>query len=473
MQTTRRNWMKGLTLGSGSLVLSPLVQQLHAHGSEKANVPQRFVFVVKSSGLTPGHIVPDNFAPDYIEQKKAYIAGEGYTSGSQMKECNTLIQRSLQDAVLNDSMKSLEPFKDRLCILQGLSGNMVTGGHMSGFGAMSCVKDLMAETIDHKLATIYPSVFSHLGLSTVTATMGARFADSICYPGISAASNTKALPFHGSPTQAYHSLFGSVATGDDRKKFEAQGNLFDYLGADVKALRSNLVGSEKNKLDHHLEAIESLQKQRQSILMMTEAIERGKPQYSEKYTTMSIEDRMDAHCEIAAGALIAGLTNVVTIRTDGLGSQYTKLGFEGINVHGIGHGKTPDGANSVDHARGLIRGFQLEHMAKIAEKLKKIPEGNGTMLDNTTLVYFSDVGDKHHASNREWPYIIIGNMGGRLKTAGKYIQYPHKGHSGHHTIASWWLTLLHAAGKPQTGFGMMDNKVDPAAQRSPLKELLA
>ena len=149
---------------------------------------------------------------------------------------------------------------------------------MSGYGAMSCMKDLMAETIDHKMAMLYPSVFSHLGLSTVTATMGARFADSICYPGISAASSTKTLPFHGSPTQAYQSLFGSVATGKDRvSSSKSQGNLFDYLGEDVKVLRKSLAGSpRKQKLDHHLEAIEALQKQRQGILKMSEQIKSRK-----------------------------------------------------------------------------------------------------------------------------------------------------------------------------------------------------
>ena len=161
--TTRRDLLKGFTLGGGSLVLSPLVTQLAAQAAGKESFPQRFVFVVKSSGLTPGHIVPDNFADDYIVQKDSYIAGEGYTSGVQMKDCDKFISRSLKGAKLNDSMKALEPFKDRLTILQGLSGNMVTGGHMSGYGAMSCMKDLMAETIDHKMATLYPSVFSHLG----------------------------------------------------------------------------------------------------------------------------------------------------------------------------------------------------------------------------------------------------------------------------------------------------------------------
>ena len=205
---------------------------------------------------------------------------------------------------------------------------------------------------------------------------------------------------------------------------------------------------------------------------MSDQIKKGKPTFDDRYTNMTIEDRMEAHCEIAAGALISGLTNVITIRTDGLGSQYNKLGFIGGQVHGIGHGKTPEGAKSVDHARGLIRKFQLDQLGKIASKLAAIPEGNGTMLDNTTMIYFSDVGDKHHASNREWPFIVLGNMGGKLKSAGQYIQYPHKGHAGHHTIASWWLTLLEAAGKPQDGFGMMDNNVDPDSQKNPLGEML-
>ena len=94
------------------------------------------------------------------------------------------------------------------------------------------------------------------------------------------------------------------------------------------------------------------------------------------------------------------------------------------------------------------------------------------MLDDNTIIYFSDVGDKHHASNREWPHLVIGNMGGKLNSVGHYIQYPHKGHVGHHTIASCWLTLLHSAGKPQQGFGMMDSKVDPKVQLGPLWELL-
>ena len=69
MMTTRRNILKGLTLGSGSVVLSPLIGQLSAQAAGKNDFPQRFVFVVKSSGLTPGHVVPDSLADEFIVQK--------------------------------------------------------------------------------------------------------------------------------------------------------------------------------------------------------------------------------------------------------------------------------------------------------------------------------------------------------------------------------------------------------------------
>jgi|GEM_PF-6226525 len=75
--TTRRHLLKGLSLGSGSVVLSPLINQLSLQAAGKNGFPQRFVFVVKSSGLTPGAVVPDNFVDDHVVHKESYIAGEG------------------------------------------------------------------------------------------------------------------------------------------------------------------------------------------------------------------------------------------------------------------------------------------------------------------------------------------------------------------------------------------------------------
>ncbi|MEK6234542.1 MAG: DUF1552 domain-containing protein, partial [Planctomycetales bacterium] len=430
----------------------------------------------------PGELVPQGMADERLKIGEAIKSGDNYATGKNLKPADKLINRTLADQELPDSLSPLAPWQDRLMILQGLSGNMVNGGHTSGFGAMSCVKgnggsngsgSPTAETIDSMMARKFPSAFAHLGLSTVARTMGSTSVDSVCYPGISAAGPGKALPFQGSPTQAYRSLFGSVAAGAAGKKFQLRGKVLDMMADDVRRLQQRVSATEQDKLAFHVEAIRDLQRRRVAIAKMKEQIKRGAPTVNDKYASAETSDRLHAHFDVAAGALIAGLTNAVTIRTDGLGTPYTGLGIVGANVHGLGHGATPEGFKNADDARSAIRKFHLQQVARLAAQLHAVPEGDGTMLDNTTILYFSDVGDKHHASNKQWPYLVIGNAGGKLKTAGRYVQYPGKDSDGHHTIANWWMTLLHATGQPRDEFGMKDPNVPAAAQKGPLAELLA
>jgi hypothetical protein len=484
MTATRRQILKGLSLSASTGVLSPIANLLAAEADGTSGQTQRFVFVVKSSGLTPAAVVPKSLAGALTEQGKAIKAGDNYTTGYKLKVADKLIDLPLAGAKLSDSVSPLDPFKARMTILQGLSGQMVNGGHMSGYGALSCVRGNggsngqgtpVAETIDSMIARAFPSVYSHLGLSLVTRTMtpGTGTADSVCYPGISAAGPDKALPFQGSPIQAYRMLFGSVAEGDAKAKFDLRTRVLDHMADDVRRLQKKVSAEERAKLEFHVDAIEEMERRRQAIAKMGPQIRKGKPELTDKFSSLVPMDRLAAHFDIAAGALIAGLSNVVTIRTDGLSTPYTGLGIEGTNVHGIGHGVAPQGFESPDDARDKIRKLHLSLIADLAHQLQKVPEGNGTMLDNTTILYFSDVGEKHHASNAEWPFIVIGNAGGTLRTAGRYLQYPGKGFAGHHTIANWWMTLLHAIGKPQDEFGMKDSKLPASGQKGPLRELLA
>tara|TARA_B110000881_G_C18580847_1_gene521606 strand:- start:1924 stop:2235 length:312 start_codon:yes stop_codon:yes gene_type:complete len=102
----------------------------------------------------------------------------------------------------------------------------------------------------------------------------------------------------------------------------------------------------------------------------------------------------------------------------------------------------------------------------VAIKLKAMPEGNGTMLDNTLIIYLSDATEKHHGSCLEWPFILLGGL------AGRYLQYPGYGTEGHRTIANLYNTLMHAVGKPQDQFGRLDVNLAKGLQRGPLPELL-
>ena len=88
----------------------------------------------------------------------------------------------------------------------------------------------------------------------------------------------------------------------------------------------------------------------------------------------------------------------------------------------------------------------MEKIAAFIKKLEAIPEGDGTMMDNTLIVYMSDAADQHHPVCYEWPFVLIGDLGGRLKLGDRYLRYPWYGKNGHRTTANLYLSLLAALG---------------------------
>ena len=110
----------------------------------------------------------------------------------------------------------------------------------------------------------------------------------------------------------------------------------------------------------------------------------------------------------------------------------------------------------------------------MARKLKAVPEGNGNMLDNTMIVYFSDSANKHHGDCLEWPYVVIGGCSGKLNIPGRYIRYAKYGEKDCRTIGNWWTTLLNAFGNPVEHYGNEDLvlKQNGSSWRGPLAELI-
>ena len=189
-----------------------------------------------------------------------------------------------------------------------------------------------------------------------------------------------------------------------------------------------------------------------------------------KFTSKIETDRVEAHFDLAAAALITGLTNVVSIRADSLSVVYSAFGFD-QSVHGIGHNTGTIG-KSAEEAAALIRQFHIGQIARLAGKLRQVREGDGTMLDNTLIVYLSDSGNRHHSDLYQWPMVLVGGLGSRLRTGGRYLEYPGYGKAGHRTTACLYSTILHAVGLAQDTFGQPDLKLPKEMQTGPLEELL-
>ena len=460
MNITRRDAFKNLSLGAGAFLLAPFLRQvqLQAAGNSLA-IPNRFVFVVKSSGIVPNGITPEAF--------------------KDQESSSSLFNQDLTKVALPSSMRALEPFKDQLSIVQGLSGKMCRGGHSSWFGMMGVYMTggefdagaVLRATADAELAKLNPAPFNHVGLAIKGKALSNDYGGTM-YPGISAVGPGQELPFQGSPDLAYEQLFGSAVSSSNRaeKSFKLQRNLFDFMVDDIKKVSKAIPSSEQGKMNAYLNAFEELQVRHSKLTSMKHQIAANAPGYSDKFTSTVEEVRQEAQFDLATAALIAGLTNVVTIRLDNVDMTYKRLGIDQHN-HGIGHN---EGTKTQSEYRDIIQQHHCELLATMANKLRAVPEGNGDMLDNTMIIFLSDSSDNHHGTGMEWPYLIVGGGGGKLKLPGRYLRYPKYGEQGCRTIGDWWTTLLNAYGNPIEYYGNEDLvlKQNGCSHAGPLEELL-
>lgn len=445
----RRTMLKHAALGAGAAALSPFLS--HVRMADRGKLPKRFVFVLKASGLHAQFLNPP-----------------GLKHGGR-----EIVDSSLDGKTLPYKLAPLEPFKDRVTIIQGLGGRQCAIGHSSYYGALGGFKSPhhtrpSAATIDGHLSELFPSVFNRIGLKMGTGTQG------VAYPDLSSAGKNRQMPFQCNPQLAYANLFGSiVAGGDIKSKYTRTGNVLDAMRGKIKKLRRSLPNQEKEKLDYYLDGFEALRDRRVKLIDMQDVLSKGAPEVTDIYKSKVTTHHLEAHFEMATAALITGISNVITISCDDLSSSYAGIGIPS-QVHAIGHGAR-SGELSAQECRSKMVNYNMQLIAGMAEKLSKVPEGDGTMLDNTLIAYLSDNADQHHASNLQWPIILVGNLNGRLKSKGRYIAYPHYNTGkGVRTIGNWLTTITHLAGVPQDYFGQPDLALGSlSTQTGPLSELLA
>ena len=456
-ESTRRDILKLAGYGTGSALLTPILSQLAAHaaGDAKAVARKKIVFVMQSNGVSPNHLVPSG-----VQRPK-----NGKPTNDETEEF------ALKDRELHKAIEPLTPFKERLALVQGLSGRIALSDHSANHGALGCYpanKGPMARTIDCALGEANPGIIPSIALGL------ADKKDTTLNYQLSAAGPGKANPVQCSPELAFKALFGSVAGGNSRAAFDRRTNLLDFMADDVKRARDGLAGEEKAKFDQYLEAFENLRDRQGKIDAIKDDLKVHAPKLDDKFKKPHECNRLEAQFEIAAAALITGLTNTVLLTSGGGGQHFPAFPELGIPVggHHYGHGGGVEGKTYED-CFVAVRQYHCKLIAGLAKKLEGVKEGAGTMFDNTVIVYLSDSGDGHHPQLREWPVVLLGDLGGTLKTRGRYLQLPAYETKAHRTMANLYCSLLHAVGKSRDKFGVADPGVKEANQTGVVADLMS
>lgn len=463
MSLNRRRFFTTSALAAGGSTLSPCFNHLLAAPLATDTVPRRFIFIRKSNGNLPAMFSLPSFSEKDAQKDKKKIAFEADLHGHELPAW----------------MRVLDQHKANLTLLHGLSMKMAGGGHYSFTGCLGAyqagrnvVSRIKRATIDFELAKRFPSPFGHVELSLASGSGTVAFRSGIV-PGFSAPAAKQRNYCYADPQSAYDELFKSVT---NTQAVASENDLLDHLKDQESQRLRGLDGVERRKVSNHVDSIEAIRDRNNQVKNLADTIAANLPTLDRVHAAggpdATLIQKQGAFTDVLLSALITGLTNVVTYTIDDLGTPISTLpgNKAKLSIHSVGH-QSPSGHHDI---RQLILASHMEQVSRIVTKLKNVPEGNGSMFDNTTIIYMPETGDTHHGWGTEAPTVVLSGKNSRLDIAGRYIRLPYHGAEGHKTLGNWFTTLLNAYGNPVEHYGDLDLEMSrkKLPQTGPIRQFM-
>jgi len=451
----RRELLKKTALGTTGLALSPSFSHLLAAPAEGAdNPPHRFVFIRKSNGNLPKQFTLPSFS---AEERK-------------LDKDKQAFEADLDKHELPEWLRGLDGHKENMTILHGISMSVSGGGHYSYSGCLGAYKagrnilsNIKWATIDFELAKLFPSPFGHVEMSL--AVPHGRDHRTGIVSGYSAPAANQRNYCYADPMTAYNELFKSVT---DQGAVASDNTLLDYLRGEESHRLKGLNGEERLKIDNQVQALEAIRERNEKVAALGDTIQKYLPEIDPIHENggpdATLPQKQEAYTDVIIAALASGLTNLATYTIDDLGTNITTLpeNETKTSIHAVGHGNSEISLGM----RNAIKTHHMKQVEKLVTKLKEVPEGRGTMFDNTTIIYLPETGAGHHSPDTEAPMVVISGKNSKLDLAGRYIRLPFHGTAGHQTLGNWYTTLLNAYGNPIDHYGDLDLTM----QRKKLKQ---
>jgi hypothetical protein len=414
--------------GAGVVMALPWLESMSAWGQTgKAEFPKRFGALFMGCGVNQQHWTAE---------------GEG----ANMKFGRTL--------------ECLEPIKNKINVIHGLYNKPSTGHgiHPAMTGSLLSGAELDKGPILHNGITVDQMLANHIGQDSAQPSM--ILACEQPMTGYHETNYSLAYSSHLSwqnadspiPNEVYPSLAWDAL-------FENRGSLrnlsiLDRVKDRATALNQKVSSTDKAKIDEYMTSVREIEK-RLDAMRKTKTVAEDAAKGTNKPLAMmprpadGLPEDQREHarmmCDIIALGFQTDKTRVATLL---LCRDLSAMIYPWLGVKEGHHG-----ASHADHtdAYERISNFHLSQLAYLAQKLDAMPEGNGTVLDNTFLMFFSNMwsGTKH--DNSKVPIITAGSFGGTLKT-GRILDYYQAGNENR-KISSLYLGIMDRAGLKLDKFG--------------------
>jgi hypothetical protein len=254
------------------------------------------------------------------------------------------------------------------------------------------------------------------------------------------------------PTEVYPSLaFDSLFENSGSRRMES---ILDRVSAEASSLRRRISADDRSKLDEYLTSVRDVEQRAQKMrgdLMKAadKAKDKGQPLMAMKRPDDGLPEDIREHmrlmCDIIALGFQTDKTRVATLL---LCRDISGLFYPFLDARRAHHSASHDDLS--DEYERISR-YYVSQLAYLATRLDAMPEGEGTVLDRSCLVFMSNMfsGSKHDST--KLPLVQVGGLGGTIET-GRVLDYRDKG-DDNRKLCSLYLSIMERMGAAQPRFG--------------------
>jgi hypothetical protein len=224
------------------------------------------------------------------------------------------------------------------------------------------------------------------------------------------------------PHKVFERLFGQGTTADERKtRGEEFSSILDAVSGEAASLGKTLGAADKARLGDYLESVREIERRIQrmgkgvSADLTLPEIAAGVPE--------AFDERITLMFDLAA---LAYQTNVTRVFSMMMTREASNITYNHIGVPDAFHPVSHHQNNAQKMAKLVkIQTYHCQVFAKFLTKLKNTPDGDGSLLDHSLIMYGTNMGDSNQHLHYDVPHLLVGGAGGKLK-GGRHLSYPTK-----------------------------------------------
>lgn len=342
---------------------------------------------------------------------------------------------------LHRTLKPLEPYRQHMNVLTGLAQHQahalgdgggdharslsvfLTGVHPvktdgADIRVGTSVDQIAAQAIGHH--TRFPSL--ELGVDPSAQAGNCDSGYSCAYSSnISWRTPTQPVAKEINPRLVFERLFGEGGgsqLSDRLRKYNK--SLLDFVAEDARGLQTRLGAGDRRKVDEYMTAVREIERR----LLMAEQKQSEEVDKPDVPKPEGVPKDNQDHIRLMMDMLVLAFqTDQTRIATFVLANEGSNKSYKWIDI--------PEGHHELSHHQrneekldkiARINTYHTEQLAYLIGRLSSIPEGNGTLLDNSMIVYGSGIGDGDRHNHNDLPIVLFGSGGGTIAT-GRHLEY--------------------------------------------------